>query len=66
MGAFIIAGIILVVTLIVSGIGVFGAGMSDSPSASADFMDTIKFVFFGGLSLSILVAASHWLPHIGW
>jgi hypothetical protein len=64
--AFILAFLVLAVTLGICAIGLFGAGMSDSPSASEDAEGTIKFVFFVGVTLSVLIAASHWLPHIGW
>lgn len=64
MGAFIIAGIIFIGTALISIVMIFAAGMSDSPSASENV--PIKTTFFTGTIISILIAASHWLPHIGW
>lgn len=62
MGAFIIAALIAVGTLILSIIVIFADGMSDSPSTSISPAP----VFFGGMTMAALVLASHWLPHIGW
>ena len=64
MLAFILAGIIFVGTLVVSALMIFAAGMSDSPSASANV--PVLSTFITGTIIAALVAASHWLPHISW
>ncbi len=64
MGAFILAGIVFVGTLLVSGLMLFAAGMSDNPSAAADV--PVKSTFFIGMTCAGLIAATHWMPHIGW
>lgn len=64
MGAFIIAGIVFVITVLISLVMLFGAGMSDSPSAAASV--PVKATFITGTVIALLIAASHWLPHIGW
>jgi hypothetical protein len=64
MGAFIIAGIVAVITIIISLLMLFAAGMSDAPSAVAKVPVTSTFVT--GMVIAGLIAATHWLPHIGW
>lgn len=66
MGAFVIAGLIAFVTFVLALIGLFGAGMSDSPIASYNAISTSKFIFFVGMTLAALTAGSHFLPHLGW
>lgn len=62
--AFVLAGIVFVVTLLISSVLLFASGMSDSPSASADV--PVLSTFITGTIIAILIAASHWLPHFGW
>jgi len=64
--AFIVAGLIAVTTIAVCAVMIFAAGMSDSPSASADVGGDALRTFVIGIVIAGLVAASHWLPHIGW
>jgi len=64
MAAFIIAAAVELGTLAACALMIFGAGMSDSPSAAADV--PVKSTFFIGTGLAGLIAASHWFPHIGW
>lgn len=64
MGAFIIAGIVALVTLVISALMLFAAGMSDSPSAAANVPVTSTFIT--GMIIAALIAATHWMPHIGW
>jgi hypothetical protein len=64
MGAFIIAGVVFVLTLVACVIILWGASMKPAPSA--DDTAPAKATFIGGTALSLLIAASHWLPHIGW
>lgn len=63
--AFILAGLVFVVTIAISGLMLFASGMSDSPSASAEMGGQIMWVFIGGTAISALIAASHWI-NIGW
>lgn len=64
MLAFILAGLVFIGTLVVCAFMLFAAGMSDSPSAAANVPVTSTFVI--GTIIAALIAASHWLPHIGW
>lgn len=64
MGAFIVAGVIFVGTILLSLLMLFAAGMSDSPS-EAENVPVIS-TFVTGTIIAALIAASHWLPHIGW
>jgi hypothetical protein len=60
--AFIIAAIIAVLSLAIGLLGAFASGMSDAPGQSSGVAPIVT----GGLILAALIAASHWLPHIGW
>lgn len=62
MGAFIVAGLIVTVTLVVAVIAVWAVSMSDAPGVSSG----PGWVLTVGLTAAALVAATHWLPHIGW
>ena len=62
MLAFIIAGIIAVLTLAFAALQVFAAGMSDVPGAASGAGETLGI----GLTIATLVAASHFLPHMNW
>jgi hypothetical protein len=64
MVAFILAGIVFAGTLVVSALMVFAAGMSDSPSASANV--PVLSTFITGTVIAALIAASHWMPHLSW
>lgn len=64
--AFVAAAICFVATVLISGVMIFGASMSDSPSASADTVTSAKAIFVIGSLLSAAILGSHWLPHIGW
>ena len=64
--AFIIAGIVFLISL---GIFLFiyiASMMSDSPSASADASSTATSVLIGGTIVAVLIASTHYLPHFGW
>lgn len=62
MGAFIIAGIIVVITILITALRIFAAMMSDTTGNDLNPVPGL----LGGLALAALVAATHWLPHIGW
>ena len=66
MGAFIAAIVIALVTLAICALMFFGSMMSDSPSASEQMGRSIIGTFFTGMVMAALIAASHFLPHIGW
>ena len=63
MLAFIIAGIVFVGTLVICAFIFFADMMSDAPSEPG-----IPFLtpFIIGTIIAVLIAASHWLPHLGW
>jgi hypothetical protein len=62
MGAFILAASILVVTLGSGALVVVGDMMSDGRGAGI----SCASIFFGGIAITSLVQASHWMPGIGW
>lgn len=64
--AFIIAGIVFFVTLVVCVFGLAASIMSDSPTAADDISSDVVWWFAGGVALTVLIAATHWLPRIGW
>lgn len=63
MGAFIFAGIIAFVTLFLAVLSEMARGMASAPS-----MHPSNFwpILIPGWLLAAVIAASHWLPHIGW
>lgn len=63
MAAFIIAGIIAFITLVIAVFSEFARGMTTAPSMHAS-----KFwpIIFTGMPIAAIVAATHWLPSIGW
>jgi len=62
MGAFIIAVIILVLTILGTILYIFGNAMSDTTGNNLNPFP----MFIGGCVLAAIVASSHWWPHIGW
>lgn len=66
--AFIVAGFIAIVTILISGCMVFAAGMSDSPSGSIDMGTNARNTFIAGMIIAVLVGVTHWVhaPTIGW
>lgn len=62
MGAFIIAVIVVVLTLLATTAYIFGNMMSDTTGTNLNPFP----ILIGGIAIAALVAASHWLPHIGW
>ena len=62
MGAFILAGLVFVGTVLLVLIIGFANGMSDSPGTSISSVPTL----IGGTVISALILASHWMPHVGW
>lgn len=62
MGAFIIAGIVVVITILATVVYIFGNAMSDTTGQNLNPFP----ILIGGLCLAALIAATHWLPHIGW
>lgn len=62
MGAFILAGIIAGLALMLGLLGLFATGMSDAPGQTSGVAPYV----IGGLVLAGFVAASHWIPPIGW
>lgn len=60
--AFIFAGLILVASLAIGAIGLMADMMSDAPGQTSG----VGGYVIGGIVIAALVAASHWLPHLGW
>jgi len=63
MGAFIVSGSIILLTLLYCMI-LLGAN-ANMPAPSVHGYD-VKGPFFTGVVLAGLVAASHWIPPTGW
>jgi hypothetical protein len=64
MRAFLVAIIVFGLTLVISILVVFRYGMSDNqtlPSSTA-----AKTTFTVGTLIAFAIAASHWLPQLGW
>jgi hypothetical protein len=62
MGAFIIAGIAFAITIVVTVVTFGAASMSETGLDGPN-----PFVPLAtGTIISALIAATHWLPHIGW
>jgi hypothetical protein len=64
MGAFILAGMVFVATILLSLLTLLGNGMSDNvaDNNSGSFI----IVFAVGTIISVLILGSHWAPNIGW
>jgi hypothetical protein len=62
--AFVFAILVFVVTVIVAAFTLFAYGMSDNPADNKNPFPI--WIFLGGSALAILIALSHWGPHIGW
>lgn len=65
MGAFIVAGIILAIGIIGFLIGVFAYMSLPAPSVQGDSSAPVIWLVWC-VVFAALVAASHWMPHIGW
>ncbi len=66
MGAFIIAGLVLGLSFLSFLAQLFASGMSDNPSTAEEMASNAVWSLAGGAILAVWIAASHWLPHIGW
>jgi hypothetical protein len=62
MVAFIIAGIVAMLSLALGLLGLFADGMSDAPGQTSG----VATYVIGGLIIAALIAASHFLPHMSW
>lgn len=63
MGAFILAGIVAAGTIAVAILAELARGMAPAPSMQPSYFVGILAT---GLPIAGLIAASHWLPYIGW
>ena len=63
MGAFVLAGLIAGGAFLLAVLAELARGMATAPSMQPSYFLSI---LIPGLVISALVAASHWLPHIGW
>jgi len=66
MAAFILAGIVAVATIVIVVMMFMAASMSDNSSMADDVGHNAIYLLFIGIALAVMIAASHWLPHIGW
>jgi len=64
--AFIVAGIVFIVTLIWAGIQLGGAAMSDSPEVAADAGRGAAITMSIGTLLTVAIITSHWWPRLHW
>lgn len=64
--ALVLAAVIEAVTVALVLLMWGAAGMSDSPSGSAETASQVPWVFGCGTALAALVAASHFLPRVTW
>lgn len=62
MGAFIVAAIVMVITLGATALEIGGGMMSDNPGVQAEPWP----ILIGGSLIAALVTATHWMPHLGW
>jgi hypothetical protein len=60
--AFIVAGLVFVITMGLAFLTIMADMMSDSVSDQY----TPVPVLIVGLSLTAIIASSHWWPHLGW
>lgn len=63
MGAFIVAGVVFAIALALAVLSELARGMATAPSMHASNFFPI---LIPGVGLSLLIAATHWLPNIGW
>jgi hypothetical protein len=64
MLAFIVAIIVLGLTSVISILVLFRYGMSDNQSLPPS--TAAKTTFFVGVVIALAIAASHWVPQLGW
>jgi len=62
MGAFVVSGIVFVVTLLWCGLLLGANNASDAPRSGFSVWPQ----FWTGGAIAALIFASHWMPHIGW
>lgn len=62
MGAFILAFLVLVAGWALAFLVAFGEGMATAPH----YTSTPLYVGLAGTAVAVVIAATHWLPHIGW
>ncbi len=60
--AFVFASIVAALSLALGLLGAFATGMSDAPGQTSGVAPYVIV----GLVMATLIAASHWLPHLGW
>lgn len=63
MGAFILAGIAAFLTLAIAVLSELARGMAAAPSMHASSFWPIMCT---GMPIAAIIAATHWLPSIGW
>jgi len=63
MGAFIVAGVVLVAGLLFAVVQLFAAGMSDATGQGDGGAGATAI---GAVIIAVIIAATHWMPSIGW
>lgn len=63
--AFMVAGAMAVITLVLCVLEVLAAGMSDAGGSNADVAARVPWHFGIGMVCAAIVASIHWL-HVGW
>lgn len=63
MGAFILAGIVAFIAFGIAVFSEFARGMATAPSMHPSYFLQI---LIPGVVAAAIIAATHWLPHIGW
>jgi hypothetical protein len=60
--AFVLAGLVLLGSLALAFLIAFAQGMATAPQ----YDNSPLFITIAGAVSAALIAATHWLPHIGW
>lgn len=63
MGAFIFAGVVFAIALALAVLSELARGMAPAPSM---VRSSFAAILVPGAAISVLIALTHWLPHIGW
>lgn len=63
MGAFIVAGLILLCTLGICGLMIFANGMVTAPKDDSSDVLTVLVI---GTCIAAFVGATHFMPPVGW
>jgi hypothetical protein len=62
--AFVLAVFVFIATIVIAFFVAFAYGMSDNPANNKNPISI--WIFLGGTILAILIALTHYGPHLGW